>query len=231
MYKILIVEDDIKLQNIIKDALERYDYLPSYITDFKTIEEQFDNCKPDLILLDINLPYYDGFYFCRIFRRKSKVPIIIVSARNEEANQIMGMELGADDYIIKPFNIQVLIAKINSAIRRCYGEYALAKEKSISINGFTFDENSFKITYNNIAYELSKNEFKLLEKLIENEGKILSRGELLEELWDDSSFVDDNTLTVNVTRVKSRLSDLGINNVIKTIRGMGYMFDSSALKG
>ncbi|MDF2566765.1 MAG: response regulator [Oscillospiraceae bacterium] len=231
MYKIMVVEDDEKLQNIIKEALERYDYSVYCTINFKNIEDQFSKLNPHLVLLDVNLPYYDGFYFCRIFRRKSNAPVLFISARNEETHQIMGMEMGADDYITKPFSTQVLIAKVNAAIRRCYGEYAISDGNSLDVYGLRLDEDSFKISYKEAVLELSKNEFKLLKKLLENADKIVSREELLEELWDDFSFVDDNTLTVNVTRVKTKLGEIGIRDIIKTKRGIGYLMDTGSLKG
>lgn len=230
MYKILIIEDDLKLTQSMQNALEKFDYEVLGIADFRNIEDEFDRVKPHLVLLDINLPYFDGFYLCRVFRRKSSLPIIIISARNDDMHQVMGMELGADDYITKPFAMEVLVAKIHAAIRRCYGEYT-EPAKKIAVKGLQLDENSFKVSYRGITSELSKNEFKLLKKLIENADKILSRTELLDELWDDSSFVDDNTLTVNVTRVKNRLEAMDIHDVIKTKRGLGYLFDSSSLRG
>lgn len=229
MYKIMIIEDDNKLRTLIKEYLIKYDYQIIDICDFKNIEEQFFMLQPDLVLLDINLPYYDGFYLCRVFRRKSKIPIIIVSARSSEMEQVMGIELGADDYITKPFSNEVLLVKVKSALRRAYGEYAINEASSLQVKSLSLDENSFKIIYKTQNIELSKNEFKLIKKLIENKDKIVKREDLLEELWDDSSFVDDNTLTVNVTRIKNKFADLGIPEIIRTKRGAGYYFDSTAL--
>jgi DNA-binding response OmpR family regulator len=231
MYNVLIVEDDEKLCGIIKDALGKFGYSVKCVEDFRAVQETFEKVKPDLVLLDINLPYYDGFYFCRTFRRKSSAPILIISARDESSHQIMGMELGADDYITKPFSADVLIAKVNAAIRRCYGEYSAAAEKPLTIKNLALDENAFKACYVNRFCELSKNEFRLLKKLIEQADKVVTREILLEELWDDSAFVDDNTLTVNVTRVRDKLQQLGITDAIKTKRGVGYLFDSEALTG
>ena len=229
MYKIMIIEDDNKLRSLTKDYLEKYDYKVIEILDFKNIEDQFIEIQPDLVLLDINLPYYDGFYLCRVFRRKSKIPIIIISARSSEMEQVMGIELGADDYVTKPFSSEVLLVKVKSALRRTYGEYSKNETGSLKVKSLSLNENSFKIFYKADSIELSKNEFKLIKKLIENKDKIVKREDLLEELWDDSSFVDDNTLTVNVTRIKSKFNELGINDIIKTKRGAGYYFDSSAL--
>jgi DNA-binding response OmpR family regulator len=228
MINILVIEDDEKLRLLIKECLEKYNYKVTCIEDFKDIEALVEKENPNLVLLDVNLPYYDGFYLCRVLRRKSNIPIIMISARNSEFEQVMGIELGADDYIIKPFSIDLLLAKVKSALRRVYGEYA-AESKGMEISGISLDEGSFKIHYKGQTSELSKNEFKLIKKLLENSDKIVSREDLLSELWDDSAFVDDNTLTVNVTRVKSKLSELGVDNVIKTKRGSGYMFDATCI--
>ncbi|WP_234123733.1 response regulator transcription factor [Clostridium hydrogenum] len=222
MYKILVVEDDKKLYEFTKEYLERYNYEVFGIENFKKIEEEFEEVKPDIVLLDINLPYYDGFNLCRIFRRKSKAPIIFMSARSSEVEQIRGLEIGADDYITKPFSLELLLAKVQASIRRVYGEYSEENLEIFSVNGITIDKNTFKMTYGNKVVELTKNEFKLISKLLKNTEKVVTREELLEELWDESSFVDDNTLTVNVTRVKNKLSEIGIENAVKNKRGVGY---------
>lgn len=227
MYKILVIEDDIKLNKLITEYLQKYRYKLICIEDFKNVEEELEKSKADLVLLDINLPYYDGFQLCKTFRRTSKIPVIIISSRNSEEEQIRGLELGADDYIVKPFNFDFLLTKIQVAIRRVYGEYA--KESNIieSMGGIKLNKDTFKMIYNRIEIELSKNELKLLSKLIKNENRIVSREELLEELWDDTIFVDDNTLTVNITRIRSKLKELGVIEVISTKRGIGYMFQSN----
>lgn len=228
MPKIMIIEDDDKLRNQIKEVLILYGYEVYAIDVFHNVEEQFEAITPDLVLLDINLPYYDGNYYCRMFRKHSKIPIIITSARNSDMDQILSMELGADEYIVKPFSIQVLMAKVNALIRRLYGDYAENDHhKDITLNGITLDNDGFKVTYHKAIEELSKNEYKLLKKFLQNANKVLTREELLEEIWDECSFVDDNTLTVNVTRVKNKLSNLGIDEVIKTKRGVGYLFDAN----
>lgn len=232
MYKIMIIEDDAKLREQMSQILSSYGYQIVAVQDFHKVEERFQESKPDLIVLDINLPYYDGNYYCRIFRRHSKVPIVITSARNSDLSQIMSIELGADDYIVKPFPVELFTTKINAMIRRTYGDYA---QDTLSIrnevdyklvaDGLRLDEKSFKITTNNMVIELSKNEFKLMKVFITKANEVLTREELLENLWDQSDFVDDNTLTVNITRLRSKLSELGYDDCIKTKRGVGYVFD------
>lgn len=224
MYKILIIEDNVKLTELIKEYLEKYGYDVAAIENFINVEDDIKSLKPNLVLLDINLPYYDGFQLCKTFRRSSTIPVIIISSRNGNNEQIRGLELGADDYIVKPFDFDFLLAKIQAVLRRVYGEYSTETSLIESVGGIKLNKDTFKMLYNNIEVELSKNEFKLLSKLIKNEDKIVTREELLEELWDDTVFVDDNTLTVNIVRIRSKLKEIGINEAIKTKRSIGYMF-------
>lgn len=230
MYKLMIIEDDIKLSSLVKEYFEKYDYKVYEVREFKDIKKEFDEINPDLLLLDINLPYYDGFYLCRVIRKKSNIPIIIVSARNGEMDQVMGIELGADDYISKPFKLEILMSKVKAALRRSYGEYSIKISNELRINKFNLDESSFRMNYKENSVELSKNEYKLVKKFIENKDKIVTREELLEVLWDDTSFVDDNSLTVNITRIKNKFMELGIEDVVKTKRGVGYFFNSSSIE-
>jgi len=230
LYKIYLVENDMSLRDHIKEYLEKFDYQVYIVKDYKRIDEEFDVINPDLVLLDIHLPYYDGFYYCRAIRRKSKVPIMFVSATTEDIQQIMAIELGGDDYITKPFSLQLLLSKINAFLRRVYGEYGDGGQSDeVTVKGLTLDERSFKMVYGGQVFELSKNEFKLLKMLMEHVDQVVSREDLLTILWDEDAFVDDNTLTVNVTRVKNRLKEAGLLKVIKNKRGVGYVFESSAL--
>lgn len=231
MYKIMLIEDDIVLSSMIKEYIEKYGFTVYEQKDFNNIEGQFEEIKPHLVLLDINLPYYDGFYICRSIRKKSRVPIIITSARSGEMDQVMAIELGADDYITKPLKLEVLLAKVKAAFRRVYGEYSSKDNKELLIGELRLDTNNFNMAYKKKAVELSKNEYKIIKKLIENKDRIISREELFEEIWDDLTFVDDNTLTVNITRVKARFMELGINDIIKNKRGIGYIFNYSKLEG
>ena len=227
MSKILLIEDDVTLCNKVKNYLEKYRHEVVCVKDFNNIEKEFEQAKGELVILDINLPYCDGFYLCRVFRQKSNVPIIFTSARSGDMEQIMGIELGADDYITKPFNLELLHAKIKGCIRRCYGEYM--DKDFTKINGLEILEQSFKLKYMDKDVELTKNEMKLMKKLMENVDKITTREELLEAIWDETTFVEDNSLTVNITRIKAKLTDIGAIDIIKTKRGVGYILESQAL--
>ena len=226
--KILLIEDDIKLKAYISEYLDAYDYKVSTIDEFDNVMETVDEVKPNLIILDINLPKFDGFYYLRLIRKKYKTPVIILSARSDEGEQIRGMELGADDYVTKPFVIGILLAKINALLRRS-NEYVESFDKNEDENSIEKDfdliHESMKLKYKDKVIELSKNEYRILNILLSNIGKVVTREEILEALWDDTVFVDDNTLTVNMTRVKKKLSDLGIENAIVTKRGVGYVFN------
>ncbi|WBW96747.1 response regulator transcription factor [Oceanirhabdus sp. W0125-5] len=230
MYKIALVEDDMELCNTIEKILKKYKYNILKVIDFENVEEVIFKEKPDLILLDINLPYYDGFHICRNIRKKSTIPIIITSARNSNVEQVMGLEFGADDYVVKPFAMDILHAKIKSCLRRVYGEYT-TKSQNVSIGGFVIDTNTFIASYMDEKTELTKNELKLILSLVENKNKVVSRETLLKELWDDKTFIDDNTLSVNISRIKTKLELLGIKDAIKTKRGVGYSFVSEFLEG
>lgn len=223
MYKIMLIEDDHQLSELIKENLERYGYdviLPEHFTN---IEEEFLTINPDLVLLDINLPYYDGYYLCRSFRQKSTVPILMISARSQEMDQILAIELGADDFISKPFTFEMLQSKVKATLRRVYGEYAVKDDKNICVGSLCLVEKTMSLEYNGKRVELSKNVYKLLKKLMENKDSFVLREELIEEVWDSVTFVDDNTLTVNMTRIKQSLSELGLKDLIKSKRGVGYM--------
>lgn len=223
MYKILVVEDDKKIVNLIKDKLERYGYKVAIVEDYSNIKGEFIKEKPQLVLLDINLPNYDGFFWCREIRSISKVPIIFISARFSDMDQIMAIENGGDDYIVKPFSFELLLAKIKSVLRRTYGEYAENEFKDIyEVDGVYLYKTQNIVEWKDKKIELSKNEFALLYILISNLNIIVSREILLEELWDDIDFVDDNTLSVNIARLRKRLEDIGIHNTIQTKRGQGY---------
>lgn len=227
--KILLIEDDMKLKKYISEYLEAYNYNVTTIDDFDSVMETVEEVQADLIILDINLPRFDGFYFLSLIRKKYKTPVIIVSARSDEGEQIRGMELGADDYVTKPFVIGILLAKINALLRRTnvYKEIADKTTENSNENEeiLSLIHASMKLKYKETIVELTKNEYRILNILLSNMGKVVTREDILEALWDDMTFVDDNTLTVNMTRVKKKLNDLGIENVIVTKRGVGYIFN------
>ncbi|MFS0784699.1 winged helix-turn-helix domain-containing protein [Bacillus sp. 1P06AnD] len=223
MHTIYLIEDDPKITHLLADHLKKYDYEVVVPTAFEQLKQQFQLCSPSLVLLDINLPKYDGFYWCRQFRTISNCPIIFISARAGEMDQVMAIENGGDDYITKPFHFEVVMAKVKSLLRRTYGEYASAKNgKLLEIEGLSLAYDQHSLSYKTKTVDLSKREFTLVESFLENPGKVISRDDLLDRLWDDVQFVDDNTLSVNITRVRKKLAELGINESIETIRGIGY---------
>lgn len=231
MAKILLIEDDPTLSESIRALLIHFGYEAVSVCDFKRILETFEREKPDLVLLDINLPHMDGFYFIRAFRRSGKVPVILLSARSGASDQVLGMELGADDYVVKPFHMEVLLAKINALLRRSIGELASNQKSTLAVGRLSLDEPGFQAICGNKGIPLTRNEFLLLKKLMEKNGGLISREELFEALWDDQSFVDENTLAVNVTRVRQKLSDLGFQDSVKTRRGLGYYLDTEVFGG
>ncbi|WP_368489681.1 response regulator transcription factor [Clostridium sp. BJN0013] len=224
MSTILLIEDNESLQKYIREYLNAYGFEVHVLNDYDMLYKTISAVSPKLILLDITLPKFDGFYYLKLIRKQYSIPVIIISARSEDSDQIRGIENGAEDYITKPFSIGVLLAKINAMLRR-ESEH---QKGGISIGTLCLNEDTMRISYKDAGTELSKNEYRVLRLLMKNAGQIVSREQLLEELWDDVSFVDDNTLTVNITRVKKKLMELGLENCISTKRGVGYVFDPAS---
>ncbi|SRR5690606_13021734 len=223
MTKILIVEDDPKIAKLLQNYLEKYNYRATITEDFENVIDIFKKVNPALVLLDVNLPSYDGYYWCRQIRALSTCPILFISARAGEMDQVMALENGADDYITKPFHYEVVMAKIRSNLRRAYGEYApKPEERVMHLNGLTLYMERLELEVEGATVTLTKKEAVLLEMLMEKSPRVVAREDILEKLWDDQSFVDENTLNVNVTRLRKRLQELGIENVIETVRGVGY---------
>lgn len=237
MYKIFIVEDDDKIASLLKSRMEQYGYEAAAATDFRDLMPQLEAYGPELVLLDINLPFFDGYYWCRQIRKQSSLPIIFISARSGEMDQVMAIENGGDDYITKPIALELLMAKVRSALRRVYGEYAQQSSGAsggaqaqagadgsaeIAAGGLRLYLGRNEAEWEGSRIELTKNECLLAECLIRRPGHVISREQLLEALWDDIQFVDDNTLTVNVTRLRKKLEELGLPGAIETIRGQGY---------
>lgn len=223
MAKILIIEDDPKIALLLQNHLEKYGYEAVITEQFDAVTEVFKLVLPDLVLLDINLPSFDGFYWCRQIRQISTCPILFISARSGEMDQVMALENGGDDFITKPFAYEVVTAKIRSSLRRAYGAYApKVKERVVELNGLTLYVERMELGKDKGLVSLTKKEAVLLEVLMKRSPRVVAREVLLEKLWDDQSFVDENTLNVNVTRVRKKLEDLSIEDAIETIRGAGY---------
>ena len=221
MKKIIIIEDDENIRNELKTFLSKYGYEVEAPGEFSNIIEYIKEKSPSLILLDINLPVFDGYYICREIRKISDVPIIIVTSRDSDMDEIMSINLGADDFITKPYNTEILLARISSILRRTYGKSI--PQDVLTYKGLNLNLSSGSITYNNLNVELTKNELKILFYLMKNKGKIVSRESLMDYLWNSDFFVDDNTLSVNVTRLRKKLEDIGLKNIIETRRGLGYI--------
>ncbi len=223
MYKILLVEDDEIISKSIKQHLENWNFEVVTAKDFRNITKEFTACNAHMVLLDLMLPFYDGYYWCKEIRKISNVPIVFLSSVSDNMNIVMAVNMGGDDFIAKPFNVNVLLAKIQAVLRRAYdmkGGISILEHKGVTLN-----LNDFNLSYRNKILELTKNEFRILETLLINKGKIVSRDALMVKLWQDDSYVEENTLTVNVTRLRKKLEDFGIDGFIKTKVGCGYIIE------
>ena len=223
MYKILLIEDDIDLAKETALALQKWGFKVYLIDNFENIIEEFIEKKPEVVLLDVNLPLYNGFYWCEKIREISKTPIIFLSSRDSDMDLIMGINNGGDDYITKPFSIDVLVTKINAIIRRVYNYNK--SNNILSYKDLMFDVEKGIIKYNDKSIELTKNEIKIFTLLLKNKDKVVSRESLMMSLWDSDEFVTDNALTVNINRLRSKVKDLGIDDFIKTKKGIGYIVE------
>src|SRR5690606_4112720 len=221
--KIFIVEDDLAIFQSLKENLEKWGMHISGPGNFQDVMAGFSEEQPHLVIMDIQLPVYDGFHWCREIRAVSKVPIIFLSSRDHPMDMVMAMQMGADDYVQKPFNSDVLMAKIQATLRRVYSYGEEASTDVIEWNGAVIDLKRGMIRMGASEAELTKNEFFILTVLVESKDKIVSRDELIRKLWDDERFVNDNTLTVNVTRLRQKLAELGLENAIMTKKGLGYL--------
>ena len=220
MENIFIIEDDKTIREELAIFLSRYGYNCTSSTDFENIVEHALASKSNLILLDINLPYYDGYYICREIRKRSNVPIIVVTSRQSEMDELMSMNLGADDFITKPYNTQILLARISSVLRRMYQNIDM---DFLEFKGLKFNISQSLIEFNGEKIDLTKNESKILYSLIKNKEKIVSRNKLMDELWQSDEFVDDNTLTVNINRLRKKMESIGAVDILQTKRGQGYI--------
>lgn len=220
--KIMIVEDETIIANLLGTDLKKWGYDTYVVKDFKNVLEDFMKEDPKLMLLDINLPYFDGFYWCQKIREVSKVPIIFISSRNTNMDMVMAMNMGGDDFVTKPFSLEVLQVKIKALLRRSY-DYQEENMSGLSYGEVTLDFATSSTLVKGQMVDLSKTEYKLLFLLMENHGKIMSREKLLRSLWEDERFVDDNTLTVNINRLRKKLEQAGVKDFIQTKVGQGYL--------
>lgn len=225
MNKILLIEDDYAIAQQIKLHFQRWGLVVIVVKDFKGVMEVFNEINPSLVIIDIQLPFYDGFHWCREIRLHSQVPILFLSSRDQPLDMIMAMQIGADDYIQKPFNMEVLLSKVQALLRRTY-EYSSPQEQLMNWNGAIIDYKSSVIRYQGMEQELTKNEQYILKALLAQRNKIVTRDELMRKLWDDERFVNDNTLTVNVNRLRASLNEIGMGDFIETKKGLGYMAKS-----
>ncbi len=223
-YKILIVEDDESIASSLQKQLTCWGYEAECVQDFEHVLDTFVVFQPQLVLLDITLPFYNGFFWCQEIRKLSKVPILFLSSASDNMNIVMAMNMGADDFIAKPFDFSVLTAKIQAILRRSYdfsGESNL-----IACGGAVLNLNDASLTYQDQKLNLTKNDFRILQTLFENKGKTVSRDQLMTKLWETDSYVDENTLTVNVTRLRRKLEEIGLKDFIITKKGLGYLIES-----
>ena len=220
-YRILLVEDDETMVDILKRNLEKWGYLVHVAEDFQNVMQEFQDFEPQLVLMDISLPFYNGYYWCGEIRKVSKVPVIFLSSSGDDMNLVMAINLGADDFVAKPFRMEVLTAKIQAVPRRTY-TFGTVSPSVLTHKGLTLNLDTSVLSYGQEKLELGKNEFGILRTLMEHPGKIIERSVLIRNLWETESFIDDNTLTVNVTRLRRRLEDIGLKNYILTRKGMGY---------
>lgn len=220
MYRIMVIEDNDKIRNELSDFLGKNGYQALAPIDFEHILDVVKEEKPDLILLDLNLPVVDGHFICREIRKDSNLPIIVVTSRDSEMDELISMNLGADDFVTKPYNLQILLARISRVLQRAYEH---SSGNILSIHDIQLDISKSTLSYRDKLADLTKNELRIMHCLFENKNKIVSRNELMQHMWDCDLFVDDNTLTVNINRLRKKLEYLQLDDLIATKRGLGYI--------
>ena len=223
MYRILVIEDDMTIARALSGHLSKWDYEVQCVEDFKNILAQFVDFEPQLVILDIMLPFFNGFYWCQEIRKISKVPIIFLSSASDNMNIVMAMNMGGDEFIEKPFDLHVVTAKVQAVLRRAYAFRGSANV--MEYKGMVLNLNDATLTCHEERIELTKNEFRILQMLFENAGAIVSRDAIITRLWESDAFIDDNTLTVNMTRLRKKLEAMGLVDVIRTKKGIGYMVE------
>ncbi len=225
MYKILIVEDEPLIAESMKRYLLKWGNEVECVTDFAEVLKHFVRFSPQLVLLDIGLPFYNGYYWCAEIRKISQVPILFLSSASDKMNIVMAMNMGGDDFIAKPFDLEVLLAKVQAVLRRAYA-FLGANPSVMECKGAILNLSDMSVNYQGQRLELSKNEFRILQLLYEHAGQTVSREQMMKRLWDEECFVDDNTLTVNINRLRRSLREIGLVDFIHTKKGVGYQIDT-----
>lgn len=225
MYKILIVEDEPLIAESMKRYLLKWGNEVECVTDFAEVLKHFVRFLPQLVLLDIGLPFYNGYYWCAEIRKISQVPILFLSSASDKMNIVMAMNMGGDDFIAKPFDLEVLLAKVQAVLRRAYA-FLGANPSVMECKGAVLNLSDMSVNYQGQRLELSKNEFRILQLLYEHAGQTVSREQMMKRLWDEECFVDDNTLTVNINRLRRSLREIGLVDFIHTKKGVGYQIDT-----
>lgn len=223
MYKILIVEDDFVIAKSLQSHLRSWGYEVEVVTDFQQVMQTYIAFDPQLILLDISLPFMNGFTLCSEIRKVSKVPIIFISSASDNMNIVMAINMGGDDFIAKPFDINILTSKVQALLRRAYD--FTGQSNLIEHNGAILNTSDGTLTYQGKKIDLTKNDLKILHILLENKGRTVTRDAIMTRLWETDSFIDDNTLTVNMTRLRKKLEGIGLQDFITTKKGIGYLVD------
>ena len=223
MYRILIVEDDMTIAKVLAAHLEKWGYETRCAENFKNIMNEFLDFEPQLLMLDIGLPFFNGFHWCQEIRKVSQVPIMFLSSLDDNMNIVMAMNMGGDEFIEKPFDLNVVTAKVQALLRRTYAFQG--SSNLLEHDGIMLNLGDATVLYQDQKVELTKNEFRILQILFERAGKIVSRDEIIERLWDSDEFIDDNTLTVNVARLRKKLESVGRKDMIRTKKGIGYMVE------
>ena len=223
MYKVLIVEDEKVIADTLAAHLNKWGYEAVCVTDFQNVLEEFEREKPHIVLMDIGLPFFNGYHWCTQIRAQSKVPVIFLSSMSDNMNIVMAMNMGGDEFVEKPFDLSVVMAKVQAVLRRAYafrGTMDVLEHAGVMLN-----VNDATVTCGSQSVELTKNEFRILKLLMENSGRIVSRENLITRLWESDEFIDDNTLTVNVARLRKKLEEIGAENWIQTKKGIGYIVE------
>ena len=225
MYRILIVEDDLTIASLVEDSLSRWGYEARRVTDFERVDAEFAAFSPHLVLMDVSLPRFNGFYWCQRLRERSRAPILFLSSHAESVDQVMAMTMGGDDYVTKPFSMEVLLAKIAALLRRAYSYAATPEEGETPLcaHGAQLSVQDATLRFGARRVDLTRNESRILRTLFTRKNEIVSREALMKALWDDDVFVDDNTLTVNMARLRRKLEGVGLADFIQTKKGLGYV--------